>query len=106
MSIAAEIASHIRPYTSGISFALVATTLIIFGGAINNFVRNLVKRWNVVLRVMVFILLCAIGYGVLAAWLTGVVQGQLRQLPSLTYLLVVGGAFIALGVVAERSRWR
>src|SRR5690554_5295576 len=106
MSIVAEIVSHMRPYTSQIAFALVATTLIIFGGAINAFVRNLVKSWNVVFRVLVFILLCAVGYGILASWLTGLLQGQLRGLPSLTYLVVVSGAFIMLGIVAVHSRWR
>lgn len=106
MSIVAEIVSHIRPYTGQIAFALVVTTLILFSGAINTFVRNLVKSWNVVFRVLVFILLCAVGYGFLAAWLTGFLHGQLRDLSSLIYLLVVSGAFIVLGVLAERNRWR
>lgn len=106
MSIIASIASEMRAYNSEIAFALVATTLIIFGGVINAFVRNLVKSWNVVLRVAVFVLLCAVGYGVLAAWLTGFLQGQLRGLTSLMYVLVVVGSFVVLGLLAERARWR
>lgn len=106
MSVVAEIASHIRPYTGQIAFALVVTTLIIFSGAINTFVRNLVKSWNVVFRVLVFVLLCAVGYGVLASWLASFLDDQLRHLTHLVFLLVVSGAFIILGVLAERSRWR
>ena len=106
MSIIASVASEMRGYNSEIAFALVATTLIIFGGAINAFVRNLVKSWNMVLRVAVFVLLCAVGYGLLAAWLTGFLAVQLKGLSSPMYLLAVSAGFIVLGILAERARWR
>lgn len=106
MSLIANLAGHIRPHTAEIAFAIIATTLIIFGGAINGAVRNAVKSWNVALRVLVFILLCALGYGLLSAWLTGLLQGYLRGLNSEMLVLQVSLAFIVLGVLAERSRWK
>ena len=106
MSLIANLASHVRPYTAELAFALVATTLIIAAAPINGAVRSLVKSWHVVLRVIVFILLCAVGYGFLAAWLTGLLHGYMRGLSSDMFLLQVGVAFIVLGIVAERSRWK
>lgn len=106
MSLIANLAGHIRPYSAEIAFAIVATTLIVFGGVINSQVRNLVKGWNVVLRVVTFILLCALGYGLLSAWMTGWLHSYLRGLSSDMLVLQVSLAFIVLGVVAERSRWK
>lgn len=106
MSLIANLAGHIRPYNAEIAFAIVATALIIFGGAINGAVRNLVKSWNVVLRVVAFILLCALGYGLLSAWLTGLLLGYLRGLNSEMLVLQVSLAFVVLGIMAERSRWK
>lgn len=106
MSLINEIVSYVRPYSMQIAFALVATTLIIAAGSINGAVRNLVKSWNVVLRVFMFILLCAIGYGLLAAWLTQLLQGYLRGLAGDMFLLQVGLAFVVLGIVAERKQWK
>ena len=106
MSLIYNLASHIRPYTAEIAVALVATSLIIFGGAINSGVRTMVKTWNVVMRVVVFILLCAVGYGLLTTWLNGLLLGYLRGLSNEMFLLQVAVAFIAVGVMAERSHWK
>lgn len=106
MSLIADIASYVRPYNSEIAVALVATALVIFGGAINEMVRSLVRTQPIWLRVIVFILLCAIGYGLLAAWLTAELRSFLAGLSSGIYLLAVSGAFITVGILAERSRWR
>ncbi|MEN9464063.1 MAG: hypothetical protein RL217_244 [Pseudomonadota bacterium] len=106
MDIVFEIANYVRPYSLQIAFALVATTLILSAGAINGAVRNLMKSWNVVLRVLVFILLCAVGYGVLASWLTHFLQGYLRGLAGDMFVLQVSLAFIVLGIVAERKQWK
>ena len=106
MSLIADIASHVRPYNTEIAVALIATALVIFGGAINEMVRSLIRTQPIWLRVIVFILLCAVGYGLLAVWLTGLVKGYLAGLSSGWYLLVVSTAFIVVGILAERSRWR
>ena len=106
MDIVSEIARHIRHYNGQIAFALVVTLLVIFGGEINRTIRKLVAGWNVMLRVLVFVIFCALGYGLLASWLTGFLQGQLRGLSNTVYLVVVIGSFVVLGWLAERGRWR
>ncbi len=106
MSLIVDIASVVRPYTSSIAIALIATLLVIFGGAINEMVRTLIKTQPMWLRVLVFILLCTFGYGILSVWLTGLLQEYLRGLSAGMFLLQVSLAFVVIGVLAERSRWR
>lgn len=106
MSLIINLAGHIRPYTDEISLALVATSLIIFGAAINTSVRNVVKGWNVIARVIIFILLCSIGYGLLTNVLSDLLRSYLRGLSAEMFLLQVSVAFILVGVLAERGRWK
>ncbi|QQD20336.1 DUF3392 family protein [Venatoribacter cucullus] len=106
MSLIVDLAGIVRPYTSSIAIALIATLLVIFGGAINEMVRTLIKTQPMWLRVLVFILLCTFGYGILSVWLTGLLQGYLRGLSAGMFLLQVSLAFVVIGVLAERSRWR
>lgn len=106
MDIVSTIAGYIRPYNTEIAVALVATFLVIFGGKINEMVRTLVKEQLWAVRVLVFILLCAFGYGMLTVWLTPILAGYLRGLSHGMYILQVGLAFLIIGVVAERGRWK
>lgn len=106
MNLIVEVAGYVRPHTGGIAIALVATLLVIFGGAINEMVRALVKTQPMWFRVLVFVLLCAFGYGILSVWLTGLLQGYLRGLSAGMFLLQVSLAFVVIGILAERSRWR
>lgn len=106
MNLITELAQYVRPNTGEIAVALIATFLVISGGAINAMVRTLVQHQPVWLRVAVFILLCAVGYGLLSAWLTGLIYGYLRGLSNGMFLLQVSAAFIIIGVLAERSRWK
>lgn len=106
MSLIVELAGYVRPYTREIAIALIATFLVVAGGAINNMVRGLVRTQPVWLRITVFILLFAIGYGILSVWLAGLLQGYLRGLSAGMFLLQVSAGFVVFGVWAERSGWR
>lgn len=106
MNLVLEVASYIRPYNAQLAFAFVASLLILFAGNLNGALRTLVKSWSVILRVLVFILLCAVGYGFLAAWLTELLTGYLRGLSGELLVLHVSIAFIVLGVLVERKNWK
>lgn len=106
MNFIAELASYVRPYSAQLAFAFVASCLILFAGDINNALRTLVKSWNVALRVLVFIMLCAVGYGLVAAWLADLLKDYLRGLSSELLLLHVCVAFVLLGVLIERKNWK
>ncbi len=106
MSLITTIAGYVRPHTDDIALALVATLLVIFGDTINDLVRNMVRKRPVWLRVGIFIALCTFGYGALSVWLTPLLESYLRSLSSGVFLGLVGGAFILVGVLAERYHRR
>lgn len=96
-----SLAVWLRGYNSGIALAAIATLLVIFGSDINRFVRRLVIRQHFLIRVAVFIALCAFGYGLLTVWLTPVLASLLASVSGLWYLAVVAGGFVLLGLLAE-----
>ncbi|WP_430460870.1 DUF3392 family protein [Thalassolituus sp. LLYu03] len=106
MSLITEFSAYVRPHTDDIALALIATLLVIFGDTINDLARHLVRRQPVWLRVLVFIALCTFGYGMLSVWLTPLLESYLRTLSAGVFLLVVGGAFVLVGILAERYHSR
>lgn len=99
-----QIAGVIRPYNSDIALALVASLLVIAGGDINQFIKNLIRSTHFIVRMTIFILVCTFGYGALTVLLTNIIKTQLAALPSVYLPLAVLGCFIILGIYAERKR--
>lgn len=106
MTLINQLAAWVRPHTDDIALALVATLLVIFGDTINDLVRKLVRPQPVLIRVGVFIALCAFGYGMLSVWLTPLLESYLRTLSAAMFLSVVVGAFVLVGILAERYNSR
>ena len=102
MEIVHWLAEQLRPYSGQIALALVATSLVLYGDAINRWVRKLVRRQMVLVRVTVFIALCTFGYGALTIWLTPWLSSWLVGLSALHFVLAVTGGFILIGILAER----
>jgi hypothetical protein len=95
-------AAWIKPYTSQMAVAFVATLLVIYGDAINRTVRVFVKPYPFLLRISAFVLLCTLGYGALTVWGSAQVKQLLLMIPDVYLPLVMLGAFILLGILAER----
>lgn len=104
MAMMLTLANWVRPHISDIALALVATILVIFGGTINDIVRRLLRGRGFWLRVMVFIILCAFGYGFLSVWLTPIVAQFLWSLSAGWLLITVVGSFVGLGMLAQYYR--
>lgn len=94
----------LRPHITTIAFMVVATLLVLYGNNINALVKRNILHFHVVVRVIIFILLCAFGYGLLTTWLTPFVASQLASLPNHYLSPIVAIITIALGVLAERKR--
>lgn len=93
-----------RPYVRDIALAMVATCLVVFGDDLNRLVRRQIAAMHFVWRTLIFILLCAFGYGALTLFLTPVVAGQLAKLSNLWLPWICLGTFIVLGMLAQRKR--
>lgn len=99
-----ELVSLMRPYLADISLALVATCLVVYGDNVNKLLKRLVYRWHFVARVLVFILMCTFGYGILTLWLQPLIESLLRQVSANYLAILVISIFCFLGVMAERKR--
>lgn len=93
-----------RPYVRDIALALVATALVVFGDNINAFVRRQTLSLHFFWRTLIFILLCAFGYGALTIFLTPLVAAQLAKLTNLWLPWITLAIFIALALLAQRKR--
>lgn len=94
--------SNLKPYSSQLAMAMVATLLVIYGNAINRTLRALVKPYSFVIRVSAFILLCTLGYGALTVWGASQLKQLISTLPNLYFTPVMLASFVFLGVLAER----
>lgn len=98
-----ELGAWMRGHLAYISVMIAATLLVIFGNDINRTVKRQISHYHFLFRTIIFVLLCAFGYGILMNWMAPFIQFQLGQL-SLQYLgLVVIGIMLALGIIAERK---
>ncbi|MEH8017977.1 DUF3392 domain-containing protein [Rheinheimera muenzenbergensis] len=93
-----------RPYVRDIALAMVATSLVVFGDDINRFVRGQTAGMHFIWRTLIFIALCAFGYGALTIFLTPVVAGQLAQLSNLWLPWATLAIFVLLALLAQRKR--
>ena len=99
-----ECGVFIKPHLYQIALSLVATALVIFGGAINGAIKKLLQKQHLVIRVTAFVLVCAFGYGLATVWLTSILAAQLGQIP-LSYLApTIVMLFIVLGTYAQKQR--
>ena len=85
-----------------ISLAIMATLFVLFGPGINAWVQKSISGLNFVLRTLLFILLCALGYGMLIVHAPPLLAKGLAQLNNYTLAPALALAFVAIGMIAER----
>ncbi|WP_448567526.1 DUF3392 domain-containing protein [Thalassotalea ganghwensis] len=93
-----------RPFQYQASLAIIATLLVIFGNDINNAVKKLVSKQHFIVRSLVFVLVCAFGYGLLTIYLTSLLNQQLNKIPDLYIMPSILIVFLLLGMYAQKQR--
>tara|TARA_Y100000588_G_scaffold392438_1_gene504383 strand:- start:489 stop:881 length:393 start_codon:yes stop_codon:yes gene_type:complete len=88
-----------------IATAITGALLVIFGDDINRFVKRRVGHRHFAIRTLAFVLLCGFGYGLMAVFLAPGIIAVLRYFGNQYILLTVVGAFVWIGVMAERKRY-
>lgn len=92
-----------RSHLSDIALGLMATALVLFGPLINAWVRSTISQWNFAVRTFVFILVCAVGYGLSIIYLTPLLTSALSHLNNYTLSPVLLMIFILIGILADRN---
>lgn len=91
--------SHLRQ----VAMAFTATLLIIFGSNINGWIKGIFQSWHFIFRVLIFILVCSVGYALLNIFLARTLHSLLLKLDRQYLVPVIAGIFILLGIIAERK---
>lgn len=96
----------IRPHVTFVASALVATLLVIYGNNLNRAVWTMVRGAHFLVRTLVFVALCAFGYGALTVFLIPFVRRLLLGIGPLWLAPVVLLIFILVGWLAEKHSRR
>ncbi|GAA5137597.1 DUF3392 domain-containing protein [Thalassotalea piscium] len=99
-----ELGQGFRQYQYQTALAIIATLLVIFGNDINNALRQLVRNQHFIVRSLIFVVVCAFGYGLLTVYLTSLLNQQLNKIPSLYIVPSVISIFLLLGMYAQKQR--
>jgi len=92
-----------RSHLYDISLAIMATLFVLFGPAINAWVQKTISHLNFVLRTLIFVLVCAIGYGLAIVFLTPLLSQGLGYFNNYTLAPVLLLIFFLIGVIADRN---
>jgi hypothetical protein len=99
-----QITYFLRQHLHDIAIAMIATLLMTFGSDINRFIKGLIRKHHFIVRLAIFVLVCAIGYGLVTVFLADVLMIMLRSIPRQFLALSIVIIFIFLGLAAETRR--
>lgn len=78
--------------------------MVLYGAQINQRMRRFLRPLPWVLRILVFVAICGIGYGWLSLLLVDATVWLLANIQPSVVSLVVLIAFVGVGLLAERRR--
>lgn len=93
-----------KPYLTEISFSVVATLLVLFGGRINGEIKKIISSYHSALRILIFTLVSGFGYGLAIVYLSDIMEKILRYKTGSYLGLIVIGIFLLLGILLDRKR--
>ncbi len=92
-----------RGHLGNISMALMASSLVLFGPILNAWLRRHTASMNFIFRTLIFILVCAIGYGLAMVYLTPLLKQMLAQFNNYSLAPMLLVLFILIGIFADRG---
>ncbi|MAD54970.1 DUF3392 domain-containing protein [Idiomarina sp. UBA3162] len=99
-----QLGMMLRQHTYEIAMMIMATLLVIYGDEVNRLVKKMVGKYPFIVRALVFVALCAFGYGYLLIGFTPLLASWIHLIP----LHLLGPAvlitLVVLGVLAERKK--
>ncbi len=103
--INATLLIYTKAHLTTVSMVLTTALLVLYGDNINRAVKNRIRSQHFIVRTLVFMLLCSVGYGLLATLIA----------PSIGRLLTLGGdrlvvplalaAICFVGFLADQKRY-
>ncbi|EPY8516715.1 TPA: DUF3392 domain-containing protein [Pseudomonas aeruginosa] len=103
LDLIATLSRWSRSHLSDISLAIMATLLVLFGPAINAWVQQRIGSLNFVFRTLLFVLICAVGYGLAMVFVTPWLAKGLGYFNNYTLAPVLLLVLFVIGMIADRS---
>ena len=103
LDLIATLSRWSRGHLNDIALAIMATLLVLFGPSINAWVQHRIGSLNFLFRTLLFVLLCAVGYGLAMIYLTPWLAKGLGYFNNYTLAPVLLLVFFVIGVIADRN---
>lgn len=103
LDLIATLSRWSRGHLYDISLAIMATLFVLFGPGINAWVQRTIGGLNFVFRTIIFVLVCALIYGMAIVFLTPYLSAGLGQFNNYTLAPVLLLVFFLIGILADRS---
>ncbi|ARU86805.1 DUF3392 domain-containing protein [Pseudomonas sp. M30-35] len=103
LDLTATLSRWSRSHLYDISLAIMATLFVLFGPGINAWVQRSIGGLNFVFRTIIFVVVCAVVYGLAIVFLTPYLSAGLGQFNNYTLAPVLLLVFFLIGVLADRS---
>lgn len=103
LDLIATLSRWSRGHLYDISLAIMATLFVLFGPGINAWVQRSIGGLNFLLRTLIFVLVCAVGYGLVIVFITPLLSQGLGQFNNYTLAPVLLLVFFLIGVLADRN---
>ena len=92
-----------RGHLYDISLAIMATLFVLFGPGLNAWVQRSIGSLNFILRTLIFVIVCAVGYGLAIVFLTPWLAKGLAHFNNYTLAPVLILIFVVIGILADRN---
>lgn len=103
LDLVATLSRWSRGHLYDISLAIMATLLVLLGPGINAWVQQRIGGLNFLFRTLLFVALCALGYGLAMIFLTPLLAKGLGYFNNYTLAPVLLLVFFLIGVLADRN---
>jgi hypothetical protein len=97
------VANLIRRYLSEVCFGITAVSLILAGPAINSFFSRITEKLHWILKYLLFVLVCTVGYGVLTQVIYQGLKHWMVHQRSMVLVLVTVGIYLVLAFLAKKQ---
>jgi len=94
-----------KDHVDHLAVAIIGTILVLYGHELEGLIRKHVKGYHFVLRTMIFIGICAFGFGLITVLLAEWMAALLGKIDPLYLIPFVVCTFVGLGILAERKRY-
>lgn len=85
-----------------ISMAMASAIMVLSAPRLSHFLRGSLHGYPWIVRILAFIVMCAMGYGAITVTLGTLINNGLRDVSAEALGIVVLVVFVALGAIAER----